>query len=118
MIIINNPTQRRTFTQFRISCHKLQIEIGRYHKIPQEERICEYCDLNEVEDEYHFSLSCKYYEKYRNDLISNLQNFPIPTSFHHKDDLQSIISSKDSTLINTFSKFLQLCFIKRNNCLN
>jgi hypothetical protein len=45
MIIINNPTQRRTFTQFRISCHKLQIEMGRYHKILQEERICEYCYL-------------------------------------------------------------------------
>jgi hypothetical protein len=46
----------------------LHIESGRYNKTPREQRLCEYCDTNEIEDEYHLTLSCKYYEQQRNDL--------------------------------------------------
>jgi hypothetical protein len=38
--LIQNPTIRRTFSQYRISNHKLQIDRGRYENIPREERIC------------------------------------------------------------------------------
>jgi hypothetical protein len=49
--LIQNPTIRRTFSQYRISNHKLQIERGRYENIPRrrEERICKLCDSGEVE---------------------------------------------------------------------
>ena len=35
---IKNPKIRKTFTQFRVSNHKLQIERSRYENIPNEQR--------------------------------------------------------------------------------
>ena len=35
---IKNPNIRKTFTQFRVSNHKLQIERSRYENIPNEQR--------------------------------------------------------------------------------
>jgi hypothetical protein len=57
--LIQNPTIRRTFSQYRISNHKLQIERGRYENIPQEERICQLCDSGEVENEFNFAVTCQ-----------------------------------------------------------
>ena len=56
---IKNPNIRKTFTQFRISNHKLEIERGRYENIPREHRTCKMCDLGEIEDEFHFTFKCK-----------------------------------------------------------
>jgi hypothetical protein len=51
--IIDNPTIRITFSKYRVSNHKLQIERGRYENIHHEERICKLCDSGEVENEFH-----------------------------------------------------------------
>jgi hypothetical protein len=116
---INNPSHRRQFTQFRVSCHTLRIELGRYNKTSREQRLCEYCDSNEIEDEYHFSLTCKYYEQQRKDFISILQNKTNTTiNFETYNDLLQILSSNDYDIINIFSKYLFACFKKRNECLN
>ena len=65
LYLIKNFTQRKTFTQFRISNHKLEIENGRYKNIPRDQRSCEYCDSSEVEEEYHFALQCQNYKTTR-----------------------------------------------------
>jgi hypothetical protein len=39
--------------------HFLEIERGRYTRIKKENRICKFCDLKEVEDEFHFFFRCK-----------------------------------------------------------
>ena len=46
---------RFMFTRLRCSAHHLQIERGRYNvpKTPVEKRLCKYCNLNEIEGEYH-----------------------------------------------------------------
>ena len=67
--VIKNFSQRRTYTRFRISNHKLEIEYGRYQNTPRDERICKNCNLQEVEDEFHFSLECQKYETLRNEHI-------------------------------------------------
>ena len=48
-------------TRFRVSAHTLLIEKGRYHNIERGKRICQMCDMNDVEDEYHFILKCPFY---------------------------------------------------------
>ena len=56
--------QNRCFlTKLRISAHSLKIETGRYARERTEriERICVFCDRNEVEDEYHFVIECPAY---------------------------------------------------------
>ena len=59
-----NPL-RKTLVKLRISCHKLRIETGRYDNIPRNERICNFCNCNKIEDETHFLLDCPAYSQVR-----------------------------------------------------
>jgi len=52
--IINNFTLRRAITKLRISSHRIKIETGRYLKLEVNKRLCNTCDLNQIEDEIHF----------------------------------------------------------------
>ena len=38
--------------------HKLRIETGRHQNIPRDERICQLCTQNKIEDEEHFIAEC------------------------------------------------------------
>ena len=49
---------RRCFTTLEISCHKLEIEIGRSKNIPAESRFCPICKSDNVEAEIHFLTEC------------------------------------------------------------
>ena len=42
----------------------LEIEVGRYQKIPLEERICKQCQES-LEDELHFVVDCTFYNDLR-----------------------------------------------------
>ena len=46
--------------------HFLEIERGRYTRIKKENRICKFCDLKEVEEEFHFFFRCKNNQTLRN----------------------------------------------------
>ena len=58
-------------TKFRTSDHSLQIEIGRYKKIPRNQRFCLSCN-SKIDDEYHFFLHCHLNSALRNELKNNL----------------------------------------------
>ena len=47
--------------KFRISNHKLMIEVGRYDNIPRERRFCPLCKSNQVENENNFLFQCNRY---------------------------------------------------------
>lgn len=56
-------TLRKYLTRIRISSHSLHVQTGRFHRnrIVRNERYCLYCNLHDVEDEYHFILICPCY---------------------------------------------------------
>ena len=66
-----NPKQRQKFAKFRLSNHKLMIEVGRHYrpKLEKEMRICPLC-LLEVEDEMHFLIRCKIHEPLRKPIFA------------------------------------------------
>ncbi len=66
---INNFKSRKALCGFRISAHTLQIEKGRFSKIPREERICKNCSLNKIEDEEHFLCQCPKFDDMRHELF-------------------------------------------------
>ena len=43
--------------------------------MPKEERTCRHCESREVEDEYHFVMSCEKYKGLREDFISRIGDF-------------------------------------------
>jgi len=61
----NNYTVRTCLSRFRCSSHELCIEEGRYHNIARELRLCKYCTMNMIENEYPFLLVCPFYQNLR-----------------------------------------------------
>ena len=57
-ILSNN--YRFFLTRMRLSSHSLRIQTGRYgrNKIPRNERICQCCNTNDIEDVFHFICIC------------------------------------------------------------
>ena len=70
--IVTNAKHRAALTKLRISAHNLEIETGRYKKIPSSSRKCTVCDQNKVEDEMHFLLECKLYENERTQMFKEI----------------------------------------------
>ena len=115
---IKNPSIRRTFSKFRISNHKLLIERGRYENIPRENRLCKVCNSGEIEDEYHFTLTCPEYIDLRNNsnnILSNILN--MNTTDNKRKLLEHTMGNNDPVTLNLLSQFIHLCFIHRENSL-
>ena len=55
----------KEITKIRTCAHKLNLEFGRHRNVERSERKCRLCNLNEIEDEYHFILQCPLYNDIR-----------------------------------------------------
>lgn len=49
------------------------MEVGRFKGTPAYLRLCEFCDLQVVEDEFHFVFYCPLYCDLRNSLFESIQ---------------------------------------------
>ena len=56
--LIKNKRFRIAFSRFRLSSHKLEIQRGRYNNIDKKNRICKFCNIKSIENEFHFILVC------------------------------------------------------------
>ena len=83
---IKNPAKRAILTKFRLSNHKLMVEVGRYKGIPKEMRFCPFCP-NTVESEIHILFSCSTYRHISVRLMDsiNLSNLNFK---YYPDDLK------------------------------
>ena len=70
--VITEPKYKIAMSRFRTSSRELRIETGRYDNTPREQRLCKSCNMNKIEDEFHFllvcpkyrDLRCKYFKRY------------------------------------------------------
>ena len=116
-IIQNKLSYRRNFSKLRVSAHKLAIETGRYSKkpIPEEERLCIFCNRNDIENEYHFVMVCPYYTNHRNDFIQKLENITT-ISFDTSETIFLQIMNYlqgDTEVAHEVCKYIDNCFQKR-----
>ena len=87
---------RHIYATFRLSCHDLEIEVGRHRDIDRELRKCPFgCDR--IEDEYHFLLVCDKFKEIRNQYIPfkyinnpNIHKFNMLLSSNNVDIIQSL----------------------------
>ena len=80
LCILKSFEQRRNFTRFRISSHRLQIERGRYLGALRQDRLCLRCTSGEIDDEKHFLISCSTCPEIRTEMFSRINN--ICQNFH------------------------------------
>jgi hypothetical protein len=86
---INN---RQLLTKFRTSDHPLEIELGRYKKIPRHQRLCKTCKV--LDDEIHFFLQCQINDNLRNVLINNIKSIMlISTNWTFFSPIKNYINS-------------------------
>ena len=98
---IINSKYRKALTRFRISAHKLRIETGRHDNTPRENRICEQCNTNTIENEYHFLLVCPRYRELRIKYIKRYF-FSWPTT----NKFETLLLSSNTKTISNVAKFI------------
>ena len=74
---VKNVSIRKNVTKFRLSNHKLMIEVGRHQGKEKHERYCPFCP-NHVETEFHFLFHCPLYRAKRIEFIT-----PITEKIHN-----------------------------------
>ena len=62
---INTKYHRSLLAKFRCGCINFEINRGRRVNIMRENRFCTFCNLQKVEDEYHFLLECPCFYEFR-----------------------------------------------------
>ena len=91
---------------------KLQVETGRYIGTIREERICQCCNMNVVETEYHFFMCCPVYRDLRIKFLpKKCWNWPSIQKFIH------IMKEKNRTRIINIAKFIWHAWNRRNDIL-
>ena len=104
---------RRCIAQFRVSSHRLRIETGRHQKpkLPLEQRLCQYCDKLEIDDERHLFESCKFHAQEQLELSNSVQIYLHET---YKVNLFNLVMESTCSYVhNALGKFLYVCFYRR-----
>lgn len=105
--LIDNDFLRKLFTCFRLSSHKLAIETGRFTGVQRENRMCQNCNMNVLESEYHFLLTCTKYTSLRNKFLPNI-SWPDLRKF------VNLLSSKNKKTLIGICKFLRKAYEARD----
>lgn len=105
---------RVPLSRIRLSSHSLRIETGRYGRarIERNQRICTLCTLD-VEDEYHFIITCPVYNDIRRKYIKTYY-FTNPSMYKF---LSLMKTERKKELVN-LAKFILEAFELRKSILN
>ena len=112
-ILSNN--YRFFLTRMRLSSHSLRIQTGRYgrNKIPRNERICQCCNTNDIEDVFHFICICPSYDRLRKKYLDK-KYYVRPSVFK----FNQLMNSDDGKQLLTLSRFIKNALDIRKNILN
>ena len=89
----------------RMSSHHLLIHTGRFgnNRIPRNERHCIYCNLHDLEDEYHFIIICPCYNDLRRKYIKTYY-YARPSVYKFLD----LLNSTNKALITNLALYIKL----------
>ena len=114
---IHNKSFTISLTKLRISAHCLQIEKGRHQNTPATQRLCPTCNQN-VEDEFHFVMTCPTYSKERDMLLQNINtktNLILPDT---QLDMFHVLLSCPTSISVYMGQFLHSSLYKRDQIIN
>ena len=107
-----NRSTRRSFSKLRISAHSLMIEKGHHFspKIQPQDRLCKLCNLNDIEDEFHFIMKCPFYNNLRFNLFSVIGETIDINNLSDNEIFISIMGACDYDCILPVIKYVNLAF--------
>ena len=95
--------------RLRCGAHRLNVEVGRWGKLPRNQRLCRCCSEKRVEDDFHILLECPAFGNLRDKMQQHCDQVEI-----------QIIMNSDDCLVHfaTFLKSLSHRVKKEHNkCL-
>ena len=114
--VIKDTEICKCFMSFRISSHKLEIEIGRYKKLDVKDRLCKICNTGAIEDEQHLLFNCSAYHSLRYSFMEKVgqtcKNFSI---LSQDAQLIWLMNNETDDIINLFSRYIYDCFKLRDD---
>ena len=80
-------------------------------RLPPEERLCNKCDLQICENEFHFILVCPFYKDLRSKLLKELkERFYMLSEYDVSQTYVWLITNNDDFVIRKFAKYVHECF--------
>ena len=97
-------------SQLRYGILPLRVETGRFRNEKRDDRLCNMCKNNEIEDEEHFLYKCTFYSEEREQLYNKTKM---------SNQLNSTEKSKllFTQYVRQFAKYVKNIYIKRRNCI-
>ena len=116
---IRHFDQRRKFTKFRISDHKLAIETGRYFKENIQRYLRKYkcCNNDVIESEMHLLYHCPLYDNLRKELFGRINNRNQNNIFDNLEYTYDFFNSGNPSTNYYLSKFIEKCLKLRQEKL-
>ena len=103
--VIKESNLSNLLSRFRLSSHDLLIETGRYNGVPRHMRICKCCNMNVIENEFHFLLVCPLFRELRKKYFKKYYcHWPSIYKFN------SILLSQNDKVIYNLSRYLRDAF--------
>ena len=113
LIKIYYSSYRNCLAKIRLSSHQLNIEVGRHRNIDRLNKICTLCNMNEIEDEYHFILICPFYKNLRENYIKRYF-FIWPSTYK----LTQLLENSNVQTLNNLAFFCIKASEQRREALN
>ena len=110
---VNVKKFRIALSRLRCSAHDLFIESGRFKAVEKENRICRLCDLNVLEDEYHFVLICPIYNSLRKVYIKRYY-YQHPNQY----TFAALVNSRNHTTLRNLAMFVYYAMILRKDYMS
>jgi hypothetical protein len=112
--VVANSKWRVALTKFRVSAHRLMIELGRHTRTALELRVCPKCSLGKVEDEWHFLSVCPLYREEREKLLNIITaKSPLIKQLSNDDQLCWIMSNNDDEIIKAVAEYVYSAMKRR-----
>ena len=104
--------------RFRTSSHNLNIEKGRHTKpiTPLHNRTCLFCQSSDIDDEFHFLMSCSFHSENRKYLFDFIKSvIPGFDIMNNQDRFISIMSMLSYDGLKATARYVFDCFKHREN---
>ncbi len=116
--LIKNTRHRQSLAKLRSGNHNLRIETGRHclPKIPENLRICQYCESRDIENETHFLLECTFNKSKREKLHNDITlKYPCYINLNKKNKILFLFNNIDPFICKKLAHFIYETFQTRKH---
>ncbi len=107
IFLIDKYHLRRYFAKLRCGSLGIGVNVGRMQNIPYAQRICTYCNIHEIDDEFHFLLRCRIHSNIRRKYIPRYCTYP------NQDSLLLLLNTGSKYLCNSVANYIKHAMLAR-----